>query len=339
MTPGNSLTVLRRAAAYMGQPYDSIDTETFGMLVSFFGHRLVELWELAEWPDLVHLDRRLVAQAWRYGDSYVVGEGRYHGATDQYWQVIDPGGVNGTEEPGISPKWQRILRDYNATDWDPEETYTYGDQVFWPFSQNTYAYINSTDAAGVVPTETSHWRLLVKGAGDFPLEDVLEAAPTMGTVFRVSPDDPKAYDVEAEALEFTLTPDGVRVQGDPGSAWFRYRERAPRITGLPWDTATTYEAGEQVYRASGSSAHFYTALTSSAAAAPEANDAAWERIEWPEVFESALAMAIHADWLRMDGQHDKATRAEGMYLVEQERLLAVLYRQQRQAKGVRVMTR
>jgi len=336
---GNAATVFRRAAAYMGQPWDNVDTETFDMLVSFLGHRIQTLWELAEWPELTRVEKRLVATPWTYGTSYVQGDARFHHGTNLWWQVIDVGGANGTEEPGTSVKWAQLKRDYQADVWDAAEEYAYGDQVLWPFGDLTYAYIGATPAAGILPTDLAYWAYLPSGLGDFPLADVRGVQETMGTVLRVTPDDPYAYDIDGDALEHRVTPDGIRVQGDPGSAWFRYREPAPAISGAVWDSGTTYAEGVQTYFESARIGHFYNALTSSAAAQPDVTPAAWEQVLWPQKFETALALGVYADWLRLDGQEDKATQAEGRLYAEEERLLSILVKQQRQYSRTRVQTR
>lgn len=336
---GNTATVFRRAAALMGQPWETVDQETFEMLSSLFGFRLGALWSLAEWPEICHTERRLIAEPWSYGSAYVQGVGRYHHGTDAYYQVVDPAGVDGTEAPGESVKWVEIQRDYQALPWDPDLVYSYGDLAFRTSDEVVVCYVNGTPAAGVTPTNSSHWFGMVKGEGDFPIADVFGNNPDMGTVFRVSLDDPDSTNVEGPGVEHRVTEYGIRVAFDPASAWFRYREVTPDVGGGTWDTNTTYAAGEICYFEANRTGHYYTALSSTLGEQPSVSPDAWQQVIYPAAWESALAFGLHADWLRFDGLDEKAERAEGRYFREEERLLEILVRQQRQFARTRVISR
>jgi len=336
---GNAALVFRRAAALMGQPWSAIDSETFSMLSSFFGARLETLWEVAEWPELSRPERRLVVFPWVYGQAYNVGDVRYHHGTNQQHQVVDPAGVTGSEEPGTSPKWVEIARDYEAAAFDIDTVYRYGDLAFWADGEQTYCYIGNSALAGVLPTNGSHWTLMVKGYGDFPLVDVQGDLDEMGTVFKVTLDDPDRYDTEAAPVVHRVTATGIRVQGDPGSAWFRYREPVPSIFGDQWDVGTAYEVGNQVYYEAAGVGHFYNALSDNTGAQPDTEAEDWEQVRWPKKFESAIALGLYADWLRLDGQTEKSERAEGKAFDEETRLLEVLVRQQKQYARTTVQTR
>jgi hypothetical protein len=72
---------------------------------------------------------------------------------------------------------------------------------------------------------------------------------------------------------------------------------------------------------------------------PEQTNSKWSPIRWPKRFELALSYGVYADWLRLDGQFDKAASAERALEEETERILAVLLKQQRQGGQTRVNTR
>ena len=267
MPAGNAHTVFRKAAALMGQPWSAVDTDTFDMIATSFGKHLQVLWETTQWPELMRVEKRLRMKPWQYGTVYPTSSTALHFPSNKCFVVIDPGGALGADEPSISPKWLELKRDFGAKDWKADQSYQYGDVVRWGRGK-TYAYTGANALVGVAPDDASRW-LPIDVLQDFPINDVMGQLDDLGSIMKVTPDDPLAYDVQGDPLEHWLTPTGVRVQGDPGSAWFVYRAKVPAIIGGAWDAAATYAPGDQVYFEVNRVGNFYTATDWTLGDAPD----------------------------------------------------------------------
>jgi hypothetical protein len=146
-----------------------------------------------------------------------------------------------------------------------------------------------------------------------------------------------------ERLNFQLVDAAVRVEGDPGSATFRYRLECPTLMGDPLDEEAGYEAGAQVYFTlpdAAATGDFYVCLGSALAGeTPISKPELWRRIELPYLFGPYLKRGVHADWCELDGQNEKAGVAS---LAAFERLQLEydkIERQQRQQEPWTVATR
>jgi hypothetical protein len=328
---GSAKRVFMLAASFMGRTLNSaIDREGFERLIPFFDARLQSVWELAEWPEITVCERRVAAEEW-YPTAYNVGETRYDAATNSVQVVIDPGGVTAAETPALSDKWLPVLRDWEAAVWSATTTYSYGDRAYSPESGATYAYVGIDSGLNISLSDSSKWTALPEGLGDFPLVDANTRLFTMGTIFQVTPDDPRRHNTNGSPLQFWIGDGSVRVAGDPASAWFRYRTVCPTVMGGVYDPTVTYTSGEVTYYESAGDGHFYCLKYATAAGTVPTNTSYWSPITFSRSMERILAVGIWADWLRSEGQDDKAARVEAVDMENAEMAaLQVHVRQQRQ---------
>ena len=132
---------------------------------------------------------------------------------------------------------------------------------------------------------------------------------------------------------YELTADGIQIVGLAGSntgviynnvpvyqtatqlpVFLHYRKTCPSFSGDDYSATATYAVDDQVlFTNSSSVVNFYKCLVAtSAGQSPTTTAASWELIEIPEVFFDYAVYSSYANWLRMDGQMDKAISADAL---------------------------
>ncbi len=151
-------------------------------------------------------------------------------------------------------------------------------------------------------------------------ERVIEA------IFQVWKDSP-ASTILQRPQAYEIVPDGIQIVGSPGynygtiyyslpngyipsqfPVYLVYRRQCPNYEGDDYDVAATYAVDEQIlYKDSDGVSNYYKCtVATSAGQNPENAPTMWELLEIPGVLFDATVFAAYADWLRMDGQMDKA---------------------------------
>jgi hypothetical protein len=337
--------IFRTACGLHGQPWsarageDSLSLTDFRMLRAILSDRLNGVWHAFPWPSLVVLERRYrLQEKYDYAKVYVPGDQVFDAVTNLSWYCVlatVPTGDHPNETP---TKWAQLGTLPFQTTNDPDAAFGVGDRVFNPVDGNIYyclvdgalfADIDQPGQFGPIPPFDSA----------FPLEDSWQTP--MEEVLGVWQAPPSAR--ESLALGFTLVDDAVRVESDPGSAWFRYRARCPEIKGDPWDEEATYGISDQVYFTQPDNAgtgDFYECIMGAPPGeGPSGNPLFWRRIELPYLFGPYLSRALHGDWYELDGQAEKAAAA--LYAANERLQLEFdkIERQQRQQEPWTVATR
>jgi hypothetical protein len=110
--------------------------------------------------------------------------------------------------------------------------------------------------------------------------------------------------------------------------WVKFRLERPTLFGAVYDSAAGYAVGEQVYYRSATDpaaypGEFYDCVTAASSGdSPETDTDKWTLLEIPLVFESYLVRGTYADWLRSDGQAEKATIEDARAEKSLERAIA-----------------
>jgi hypothetical protein len=93
-----------------------------------------------------------------------------------------------------------------------------------------------------------------------------------------------------------------------------YRKPCPRFTAPDYDATLTYAIDDQIlFEDSDGVTNFWKCVVAtSAGQSPDTNPDSWELLEIPEVFFNYAVYSSYADWLRMDGQTDKAASADAL---------------------------
>ncbi len=165
-------------------------------------------------------------------------------------------------------------------------------------------------------------------AWDQPGEEVIE---TVFEVWRNSPKNasppwPQPYEITPDGLQM-LSPGGGWIGGyysPPVTAtttyanlpanpvYVYYRKQAPSFTGDDYDTAVAYDVGDQIlFEDADGVKNFYKCIVAtSAGQSPSTTAASWSILSIPDFLFRPVVFGAFADWLRQDGQFDKAQAAQ-----------------------------
>lgn len=125
-------------------------------------------------------------------------------------------------------------------------------------------------------------------------------------VFAVYDYDPYGS-TRATALPYAITDGGIQLTGtrltSTDEVFVYFRKRCPDLTGSDYATGTAYVADGQAYYPT--TGDYYRAKQSTTGNAPT-NTTYWERLEVPYDFADFLVHSAYADWLRTEGQNERA---------------------------------
>jgi len=134
-------------------------------------------------------------------------------------------------------------------------------------------------------------------------------------------------------VPWTLTADGIQLLGQTTvtGVWVYYRKQCPTFSGSDYSASATYAVGDSMYYTDASNkGNFYVCLSATTAGQnPDSNASKWERQELPYDFFEYVVHSAYADWLRSDGQNDKAAQADEYAKDLQDAATLKLERQQR----------
>lgn len=96
--------------------------------------------------------------------------------------------------------------------------------------------------------------------------------------------------------------------------YLNYRPRSPDFSAAAWDQTVIYTSGESIlFTDSTGTQNFFECIVPTTAAqgnSPDVQPSYWEIIPIPEIFFKYIVYGSYADWLRQDGQTDKADNAD-----------------------------
>lgn len=337
--------IFKGACALHGQPWshrageDSLSLTDFRMVRNILADRLNSAWHSFPWPQLVMIEeRRRVQQRFYFAISYVAGAQVLDDVSNQCFVAVTlvPDNV---PPPTESPQLWALLGDipFQVTN-EPFQKFNIGDRVlnqndgkvYYCFKNGSY-FIDTGLASSFYPLPDFDPAFPLDDGWQQPMEECLG-------VFSLPPSGR-----DNAPLSFALVDSAVRVEGDPGSAWFRYRRQCPVLRGDPWDEEAVYGPGDQVYFVYpdyAGTGDFYDCLSATKAGeSPATSPTLWRKVELPYIFSSYLQWAIHGDWYELDGQQEKA----GATAIKAFERLQLEYdkieRQQRQEEPWTVTTR
>jgi hypothetical protein len=203
--------------------------------------------------------------------------------------------------------WQPCASSYAGNTWQPSTFYTAGDIVLYAVTGRYYAC--HTANTGYLPTDTSHFGVLTPFDKYIAYEQSGQTA--LGEVRDVYSADPRV-NRGFGTPNWTLSTNGLQVPDGPAIVWVEFRTRFTPLVGDYWASGTSYVVGNQVlYNSSGSVNNFYTCIQATSSVAPS-NTSYWTIIEIPYLFQPYLVNGAYADFLKMDGQMDKAAAQDRM---------------------------
>jgi hypothetical protein len=320
--------ILNGAASLAGLAREEITGEEFRNLRDWLSRRLVAGYRASKWPELMHWEKRLFRAPWSSVTTYANGDEVFWGATQKYYQCLrGHSNIQPTDGSGVvtAGYWAEAATSYSADNWDSGTAYNQGDQIYYPVTDLFYQ-VHTSGAAGTLPTNATVWGVLTEFDRYVGYE---QAGKTkLGDVLKCTRYSPKVTTRNWE-VDFGLSENGVQIGEDLASVVVEWRDRPSVLKGEVWDEETIYTGGSsQVYFKSedeGAAGNFFDCVTTTAAGeSPETTPAKWELVEIPLFLERYLVQGLYADWLKGDGQSDKAAIEEGQanfYLQEERQLL------------------
>lgn len=136
-------------------------------------------------------------------------------------------------------------------------------------------------------------------------------SPTICDVFAVWNRSPKSSQAQVD-LTWTLTENGIQIAENVSTAWVWYRRVPPVWEGELYDVNTSYPANIQAYDPALGNFYFAkSAITGDGTdKSPNTQNALWSFVNVPEIFMDYLIRGTYADYLRHNGELDRARVAE-----------------------------
>lgn len=293
---------------------------------AFFNLRTSEFWRSYAWPELCPTERRWFRESYDSTKTYAAPTEDaavevFFAETGKYYQALRS---SLAQAPAISGAvnaayWAESLSDYSGDDWAPGLVIPQGRTVRRGSNGRFYA-CHTTHTAASTFDETK-FGILTEFVQS--ISRTQTGRNEIGDLLELYERNPK---VEPGCRTFPKRahPEGW-VIFDPSvtSVWVHYRKPVPTWSGPVYDPAQAYASGVTVF----SGTDYYIASASAGVGvAPPA--APWKIIEFPLCLRSAVVMGAYADWLKSDGQHEKARTFEREAIAKRDQDVAIIQRQQ-----------
>ena len=111
-------------------------------------------------------------------------------------------------------------------------------------------------------------------------------------------------------LAFVPSPNGLQLEPTaPATVYVWFRPAPPVFTADVWDSGSNYAVGALRYvEATG---EVYVAILASTGQPPATSPTYWTKVDMPAVYALYVKLAAYADYLRADGQLEKASAVMG----------------------------
>lgn len=160
----------------------------------------------------------------------------------------------------------------------------------------------------------------------------------IGEVFAVWNKSPKNNQDIAE-LTWFLSENGIQIAESNTTVFIHFRKVGPEYLGDLYSQTSAYVSGNQVY--DNTAGNFYTAnqvVASGADNSPTAQPSLWDVVSVPIIFTDYLIRGTYADYLRHNGELDRARVAESDARTALDHELLKLHQQQGQTTRVNCLT-
>jgi hypothetical protein len=310
----NYSEVLQLVSELAGMTYSELPSELALRLRGHISRRFRSAWECDYWPELTRTQERHYRGDYASGTTYsapttTTSTEVFYPPTKGYYQVLraSTGNAPATLSSGAystnTAYWYAAQSSYSGNDWAASTAYTVGTVVRYPDNNRYYSCHTAHTSSSTF--DTTKFGILTpfdkyiahEQSGQTALGEVRDVYSTQPTVNR-----------NFSVANWTLSTNGVQVPDGPAIVWLVFRTRFVPLTGSDYSASATYAVGDQIlFNSSGSVKNFYTCATAtSAGESPNTAAAKWTIIEIPYLFQPYLVMGAYADYLRMDGQNDKA---------------------------------
>ena len=134
--------------------------------------------------------------------------------------------------------------------------------------------------------------------------------PDIDDVFECFLDDPTAYR-NARTVPYSIEDGQIRIYypSNVTPIYVYSRKPATVVSGVQW-AAQSYASGVTVWNTVSGVINYYKSNASVISTDIPGSSAKWDVVKLPRDILEAVSHAVYADYLRFDGQVDKATRAD-----------------------------
>ena len=297
-------------------------------------------WDQIFWPEWSPVEQRQFRDNWNSATTYAAPALNapvevYYAPADRYYQSLHaanlnnaPATLSGGSYVENSAHWAESASDYTTQTWTASTAYTVGQQVVNPNDNQPYQCITAHTSTSTF--DGTKFGLLTPFLRNISLTQT--GQNEISSVEGVYDADPRII-LEAQRVRFRLDSAGILVRGIVTRPWIRYRKPVSSWTGSVYDSTLSYNLADQVYY----NGDYYTAIQSVPAATTPANTAYWTVIPFPYVFRDAVPQAAYSDFLRTDGQNEKADAEQSKALQLLSREIELLERQQGQTRTLPVI--
>jgi len=319
--------ILAGSAALAGIPYGTLNPDDFALFAQWHDRRLQVAWEMEAWSELCPVEQRTFRAPWDSTVTYAATTEVFDVPSQAYYQSLQNGNLN--NPPTIAGVinadfWAISMTAYSGDEWEPDTPYAQGAiELYDPTHEYYICWSPHTSGSTIDLTQFSlltpfnryidynqTWPALSAPVG------TTGPATPIGEFMRATDFDPRITTKLVE-FPFWLSQDGaqfVRMKHEFTWVWLTFRLRRVTLGGCVFNPETTYLAGFQMYYVSTltGKGNFYAANTTTTAGdTPDSQPDEWTLLPIPYTFRGYLIQAGYADWLRSDGQADKAGSEEG----------------------------
>lgn len=307
--------VLKGTADLAGLDRDNISNTDFRQIRQSHDRRLQTAWEFDFWPELLVVEKRYYRPVYSTATAYVATNEVYFPATGNYYQALtsttgnDPANSSGVTQTAF---WADASSGYDGVaTYNNATAYVRGNQVYYPVTDRFYQ-LYAASSTGNLPTDASKWGVLTVFNRYVPY--VQTGFTSIGDVIEVGRADPRVTTRDLP-VNWWLSADGIQVQTNTSFIWPTFKLRTIRLRGELWANGTSYSIGDQAYYDTGVVGNMYDCIQATTSQ-PPTNTAFWTKTSIPLIFQRYLELGGYADWLRNDGQTDRADSTEFLAATE-----------------------
>lgn len=280
-------------------------------------------WEHDFWPELTVLEQRAYRNAWLSTQAYVASAAGapvevWFAPAQSYAQALQASTnvapfvqVNGQWVPN-QPHWELSSGSYSAVPWASGANYTSGTPgvpgtvVTSPIDDNSYECITTHTSGGAF--DPSKFTILTTFERYVSLDQAGQTP--IGEVQQVSRSNPRTSPRFPGVLDFRVNNHGILPAPLAGvQVWMLFRLRPPVFSSTPYAGGTSFDAGDVVLDPESGNC-FLSLVNANEGNEPATSPAEWQVQNIPFVFAEAIKLGALAEFLRSDGQNEKADDEE-----------------------------
>lgn len=284
-------------------------TADYPILRDLLSLSLAEIWTTEFWPELLLIEKRYFRPSWvsGYAGGYAATTELWDAVSQGYYQSLRAANTQAPTIAGVenSAYWAACKTSYSAANWATGTTYAVGDIVYYTGTEQYYQ-CHTAHTAGA--WATTNWGRLTRFIRSIDFDQTGQS--TIGDVSDLYDDDPRVT-WQYESLAYLRHESSVIVRDAVTSAWVRFSQRCPMLTGAVYDTTAGYAVGAQVYYESAGVGDLYDCVaTASAGDTPATDPEKWTIVSLPRRFRGYLIWAALAKLPKLESERQAWAQAQ-----------------------------